>query len=66
MTPLHETPVRLMGAAAIHCIVGIMPPEPRVNIPEWSVSELAAALKKTVEDSYGFVRVRGEITGTKP
>ena len=37
--------------------------EPRVNIPEWSVSELAAALKKTVEDAYGFVRVRGEITG---
>jgi exodeoxyribonuclease VII large subunit len=37
--------------------------EPRVNIPEWTVSELSAALKKTVEDSYGFVRVRGEITG---
>ena len=37
--------------------------EPRVNIPEWSVTELAAALKKTVEDAYGFVRVRGEITG---
>src|SRR5689334_2808093 len=37
--------------------------QPRVNIPEWSVSELAAALKKTVEDSYSFVRVRGEITG---
>src|ERR1700745_1965491 len=37
--------------------------EPRVNIPEWSVSELAAALKKTVEDSSGFVRGRGEITG---
>ena len=37
--------------------------EPRVNIPEWTVSELAAALKKTVEDAYGFVRVRGEITG---
>ena len=35
----------------------------RVNIPEWSVSELAGALKKTVEDAYGFVRVRGEITG---
>ena len=35
----------------------------RVNIPEWTVSELSAALKKTVEDSYGFVRVRGEITG---
>jgi exodeoxyribonuclease VII large subunit len=37
--------------------------EPRVNIPEWTVSELSAALKKTVEDAYGFVRVRGEITG---
>ncbi|HMK79079.1 MAG TPA: exodeoxyribonuclease VII large subunit [Xanthobacteraceae bacterium] len=37
--------------------------QPRVNILEWSVSELAAALKKTVEDAYGFVRVRGEITG---
>src|SRR6267154_355149 len=37
--------------------------ESRVNIPEWTVSELSAALKKTVEDSYGFVRVRGEISG---
>src|SRR5256714_2762796 len=37
--------------------------EPRVNIPEWTVSELSAALKRTVEDAYGFVRVRGEISG---
>jgi exodeoxyribonuclease VII large subunit len=37
--------------------------EPRLNIPEWTVSELSAALKKTVEDAYGYVRVRGEITG---
>src|SRR2546430_12382525 len=37
--------------------------EPRVNIPGWTLSELSAALKKTVEDAYGFVRVRGEITG---
>src|SRR3954464_2953415 len=37
--------------------------QPRVNIPEWTVSELSAALKKTVEDAYGFVRVRGEISG---
>src|SRR5580698_1736346 len=36
---------------------------PLANIPEWSVSELSSALKKTVEDAYGFVRVRGEITG---
>jgi len=39
--------------------------EPRLNIPEWTVSELSAALKKTVEDAYGFVRVRGEISGFK-
>jgi exodeoxyribonuclease VII large subunit len=37
----------------------------RVNIPEWTVSELSAALKKTVEDAYGYVRVRGEISGYK-
>jgi exodeoxyribonuclease VII large subunit len=37
--------------------------EPRVNIPEWTVSELSAALKKTVEDNFGYVRVRGEISG---
>jgi exodeoxyribonuclease VII large subunit len=37
--------------------------QPRVNVPEWTVSELSAALKKTVEDAYGYVRVRGEISG---
>src|ERR1700678_4301977 len=37
--------------------------EPRINIPEWTVSELSAALRRTVEDTYGHVRVRGEISG---
>jgi exodeoxyribonuclease VII large subunit len=37
--------------------------EPRLNIREWTVSELSSALRKTVEDSYGYVRVRGEISG---
>jgi exodeoxyribonuclease VII large subunit len=37
--------------------------EARLNIREWTVSELSAALKRTVEDAYGFVRVRGEISG---
>jgi exodeoxyribonuclease VII large subunit len=37
--------------------------EPRINIPEWTVTELSAALKRTVEDAYGQVRVRGEISG---
>src|SRR5947209_8150162 len=37
--------------------------EPRINVPEWTVSELSAALRRTVEDTYGHVRVRGEISG---
>jgi exodeoxyribonuclease VII large subunit len=37
--------------------------QPRVNVPEWTVSELSAALRKTVEDAFGYVRVRGEISG---
>lgn len=35
------------------------------NIPEFSVSELAGALKRTVENAYSHVRVRGEISGFK-
>ena len=38
------------------------PPEaPGSNSPEMTVSELANALKRTVEDNYAFVRVRGEL-----
>ena len=33
------------------------------NIGEYTVSELSAALKRTVEDAYQYVRVRGEISG---
>lgn len=33
------------------------------NVAEWTVSELSGALKRTIEDTYGFVRVRGEISG---
>ena len=35
---------------------------PKSNALELSVSELSAALKRTVEDRFGFVRVRGEIS----
>jgi exodeoxyribonuclease VII large subunit len=31
------------------------------NIPEFSVSSLSGAIKRTIEDSFGRVRVRGEI-----
>ncbi len=37
--------------------------DPKINIPEWSVSELSAALKRTVEDEFAHVRVRGEVSG---
>ena len=33
------------------------------NAPEISVSELSGALKRTIEDAFGHVRVRGEISG---
>ena len=39
--------------------------ESHPNVAEFTVSELSAALKRTVEDSYGYVRVRGEISGYK-
>src|SRR5215510_1909694 len=37
--------------------------EPLANAPEFTVSELSSALRRTVEDAYGHVRVRGEISG---
>jgi exodeoxyribonuclease VII large subunit len=38
---------------------------PGDNAQAMSVSELSAALKRTVEDRFGHVRVRGEISGYK-
>jgi exodeoxyribonuclease VII large subunit len=35
------------------------------DIPIWSVKEISFALKRTVESTYGYVRVRGEISGLK-
>ena len=35
------------------------------NAGEYSVSEIANALKRTLEDTFGHVRVRGEISGFK-
>ena len=41
-----------------------MPPaENLINAPEFTVTELSSALKRTVEDNFGHVRVRGEISG---
>ena len=33
------------------------------NAPEFSVSELAGAIKRALEDGFGYVRLRGEISG---
>jgi len=33
------------------------------NVAEWSVGDLASALKRTLEDAFGHVRLRGEISG---
>src|SRR6476619_928507 len=39
--------------------------ESQPNVAEFTVTELSAALKRTVEDNFGYVRVRGEISGYK-
>ena len=35
------------------------------NVAEYTVSEISNRLKRTVEEAYGYVRVRGEISGFK-
>jgi exodeoxyribonuclease VII large subunit len=35
---------------------------PTTNAPELSVTELSSALKRTIEDRFGYVRVRGEVS----
>src|SRR5438128_6982175 len=38
---------------------------PGSNLPEYTVSELSLALKRSIEDGFSHVRVRGEISGYK-
>jgi exodeoxyribonuclease VII large subunit len=45
-----------------------MPPEEAAGSnepPVYSVAELSGALKRVVEDTFGYVRVRGEVSGFK-
>ena len=35
------------------------------NAQPYSISEISALLKRTVEDRFGFVRLRGELSGVK-
>ncbi|MGE5475460.1 MAG: exodeoxyribonuclease VII large subunit [Bacteroidales bacterium] len=41
------------------------PARPASNVPEFTVSELSGSLKRTVEETFSHVRVRGEISGFK-
>ena len=36
-------------------------PVPGQNLPEYSVSEISGAVKRTLEDEFGRIRVRGEV-----
>ncbi|MBI1273373.1 MAG: exodeoxyribonuclease VII large subunit [Alphaproteobacteria bacterium] len=40
-------------------------PRPGSNLPKFTVSELSGQLKRTVEDRFGQIRVRGEISECK-
>lgn len=37
----------------------------KFNIPEFTVSEFSRSIKRLVEDAFGYVRIKGEITGFK-
>jgi exodeoxyribonuclease VII large subunit len=37
----------------------------RLNLPEYTVSELSAAVKRSLEQGFAYVRVRGEISGRR-
>lgn len=37
--------------------------QPQANVAEFSVSELANAIKRALEDGFGYVRLRGEVSG---
>jgi exodeoxyribonuclease VII large subunit len=40
----------------------IVPPRPGDNLSEWTVTELGNRLKRSLEDQFGRVRVRGEVS----
>lgn len=42
-----------------------MDTQPASNVPEYSVSEIAGAVKRTLEGAFGRVRVRGELSEVK-
>ena len=41
----------------------LLTPAPADNLPVYTVAEISGALKRTIEDRFGAVRVRGEVSG---
>lgn len=37
--------------------------QPRANVAEYTVSELSGAIKRALEEGFGYVRLRGEVSG---
>ena len=57
-------PARLASGRAFGHSRAMAEPDIRAsNAPEITVSELSNALKRAIEDRFGYVRVRGEISG---
>ena len=59
--PFEETDAPETGGSAGLVAKGA----PGDNAAPLSVSEISALLKRTVEDRFGFVRLRGELSGVK-
>jgi exodeoxyribonuclease VII large subunit len=67
----HEQPLAFEINPGGHCRAALAPnpwarqgakmSETPSNTPEYSVSEISSAVKRTVEDAFGYVRVRGEL-----
>ena len=49
------------GVVGEVCLMAGMSDRSPTNLPEYTVSELSGAVKRTLEDGFGFVRVRGEL-----
>ena len=61
-TPKAECPWISLTIRAARLLANVAPGD---NSPPLSVSELSGALKRTIENAFGQVRVRGEISGFK-
>lgn len=53
------------GAGRSYSMAGMSENAPRTNLPELTVGELSQQLKRSIEEQFSYVRVRGEISGFK-